>query len=102
MDSLESDALLQRVLDNVAKHGKYGEATDALHQCWLRAYGPPERLSVDAGPEFQGRFEQMCKIAGIVMGVVPPNAKWRAGLAERHGSIAKLMLLRFDETVILS
>ena len=43
----------------------------------------------------------MCKIAGIVMEGVPPNAKWRAGLAERHGAIAKLMLLRLNETVVL-
>ena len=77
-------------------------ATEAFHQTWLRAYGPPERLSVDAGGEFQGRFEEMCSIAGIEMDVVPPNAKWRAGLAERHGSIAKLMLLRMNETLVLT
>ena len=77
-------------------------ATEAFHQTWLRAYGPPERLSVDAGGEFQGRFEEMCSIAGIELDVVPPNAKWRAGLAERHGSIAKLMLLRMNETLVLT
>lgn len=31
----------------------------------------------------------------------PPDARWRAGLAKRHGSIAKLMLLRLNETVVL-
>ena len=35
------------------------------------------------------------------MDVVPPHAKWRAVLAERHGAIAKLMLLRLNETVVL-
>ena len=31
----------------------------------------------------------------------PQRAKWKAGLAEMHGAIAKLMLLRRNETVFL-
>ena len=41
-------------------------------------------------------------MAGILLDVVPPNAKWRASLSERHGSIAKLMLLRMNETLVLT
>ena len=64
---------------------------DCLHDKWLMAYGPMEELLLDQGPEF---FLELCELFGIQMTFVPLDAKHKMGKAERHGAIAKVMVLR--------
>ena len=46
------------------------------------------------GPEFGEKIETVAALFGMVHEVVPKGAKWRMGLAERHGAIVKLMMMR--------
>lgn len=53
-----------------------------------------ETLHVDGGPEYKGHFEALCRLYAIHLDVLPTGSKWKAGLAERHGAVLKLMVLR--------
>lgn len=53
----------------------------------------PAACQVDMGPEYHGRFLEVCQLLGIRVDVVGVSAKLKHGLSER-GAVAKLMLTR--------
>ena len=65
-------------------------------------HGPPKELSVDGGPEFRGKFPSLCQLYDIQLHVLPTSSKWKAGLAERHGAILKLIFLRMIHELALN
>ena len=76
-------------------------SANIFYDRWLSIFGPCDVVFVDGGPEFRGRFHRLCEMFGIVKEVLPTHAKWKAGLAERHGAVAKLMLLRVIQELCL-
>ena len=65
-----------------------------LRDSWFRAFGPPQVLMSDQGPEYQGAVEPLLRTFGVFHDMVPPSASWRMGLAERHGAVLKVMLMK--------
>ena len=68
-----------------------------LQDLWIASFGAPDLLVTDGGPEFGGEIETVAALFGMVHEVVPEGAKWRMGLAERHGAIVKLRMMRIHE-----
>ncbi|CAE7684103.1 TY5A [Symbiodinium sp. CCMP2592] len=69
-----------------------GDLTDReiLQDLWIASFG--DLLVTDGWPEFCGNIETVAALFGMVHEVVFEGAKWRMGLAERHGAIIKLMM----------
>ena len=64
-------------------------AADVLCRLWYDVFGPPDSLTTDGGTEFQGCLARLNELFGVQHDIVPDQAKWRLGHAERHGSIVK-------------
>ncbi|CAK9117104.1 unnamed protein product [Durusdinium trenchii] len=73
-----------------------------LRDGWIRAFGAPNVFMTDQGPEFQGQVESLLRTFSIYHDMVPPSASWRMGLAERHGSVLKLLVMKIikEKTII--
>ena len=73
-----------------------------LRDGWIRAFGAPNVLMTDQGPEFQGAVEGILRTFSVYPDMVPPSASWRMGLAERHGAVLKLMVMKIikEKTVM--
>ena len=69
-------------------------AADVLCRLWYDVFGPPDSLTTDGGTEFQGCLARLNELFGVQHDIVPDQAKWRLGHAERHGSIVKVMLMK--------
>ena len=85
----------------LSKNPSSSTSCDLLFDKWILTHGPMKELTVDGGPEFRGRFPTLCQLYDIKLNVLPTSAKWKAGLAERHGAIVKLMVLRMIHELTL-
>ncbi|CAE7373456.1 RE1 [Symbiodinium sp. CCMP2592] len=65
-----------------------------LKNYWVGVFGPPEVLMSDGGSEFAAETEGLLRAYDVFHELVPPAAKWRMGLAERHGAILKLLIMK--------
>ncbi|CAE7879281.1 unnamed protein product [Symbiodinium sp. KB8] len=65
-----------------------------LKNHWIGVFGPPEIVMTDAGAEFAKETESLLRAFDIQHDIVPPTAKWRMGLAERHGAVLKLLVMK--------
>ena len=65
-----------------------------LKNRWFSVFGPPEIFMTDAGTEYAGDVESLMRAFNVHHEVVPPGAKWRMGLAERHGAVLKLLAMK--------
>ena len=65
-----------------------------LKNYWVGIFGPPEVLMSDAGTEYASETESLMRAYDVFHEMVPPSAKWRMGLAERHGAILKLLVMK--------
>ncbi|CAE7341218.1 RE2, partial [Symbiodinium sp. KB8] len=65
-----------------------------LKNYWLAVFGPPEVLMSDAGSEYAAATESLLRAYDVYHEVVPPGTKWRMGLAERHGAVLKLLVMK--------
>eukprot|EP00439_Symbiodinium_sp_Y106_P055925 s5410_g7.t2 len=65
-----------------------------LKNYWVGVFGPPEVLMSDGGNEFAAETESLLRAYDVFHEVVPPAAKWRMGLAERHGAVLKLLIMK--------
>ena len=86
----------------LSKNPSSQTSCSVLFDRWVMVHGPMKKLSVDGGPEFRGRFPCLCQLYGIELNVLPTSAKWKAGLAERHGAILKLILLKMVHELVLN
>ena len=77
-------------------------SSDLLFDRWILIHGPMQRLTVDGGPEYCGQFPHLCALYDINLQVLPTSAKWKNGVAERHGSILKLIMLKMIHEMSLS
>ena len=84
-----------------SKNPSSGVSCDLLFDKWILIHGPMKKLTVDGGPEFRAKFPPLCALYNIDLSVLPTSAKWKAGLAERHGAILKLMFLRIIHELTL-
>lgn len=75
---------------------------DLLFDRWILMHGPMKKLTVDGGPEFRGYMPQLCRLYDINLEVLPTSAKWKNGLAERHGAILKLLVLKMVHELTLA
>ena len=85
----------------LSKNPSSASSCDLLFDKWILTHGPMKEISVDGGPEFRGRFPTLCQLYDVKLNVLPTSAKWKAGLAERHGAIIKLMMLRMIHELTL-
>jgi hypothetical protein len=65
-----------------------------LRDRWYLVFGPPDLLLTDGGLEFQGSMVRLNEMCGVQHDIVPDQAKWRLGHAERHGAIVKLLMMK--------
>ena len=65
-----------------------------LRDKWIAAFGPPQVLMSDGGSEFCGSLEALLRTFQVFHDMVPPTAHWRMAIAERHGAVLKLMLMK--------
>ncbi|CAE7756515.1 RE2 [Symbiodinium sp. CCMP2456] len=66
---------------------------------WIGVFGPPEIFMSDGGSEFAAETESLMRAYDVFHEVVPPTAKWRMGLAERHGAVLKLLTMKTIQAV---
>ena len=78
----------------VSKNPCSNTSSELVFERWILVHGPMETLYVDGGPEFKGQLEALCRLYAVHLEVLPVGYKWKAGLAERHGAVLKLMILR--------
>ena len=75
--------------------GKQSSA-QAVWQCfsdiWIRAFGAPEILLSDGGPEFDGEFSRRFEQLGVLQHVCDAESPWQNGRCERHGGLVKDLL----------
>ena len=88
------DGLTDYHIGDLTDRPDSGFAREILQDLWIASFGAPDLLVTDGGPEFCGEIETVASLFGMVHEVVPEGAKWRMGLAERHGAIIKLMMMR--------
>ena len=69
-------------------------AVDVLCRLWYDVFGPPDTLITDGGTEFQGSLARLNELFAVQHDVIPDQAKWRLGHAERHGAIVKVMMMK--------
>ena len=86
----------------LSKNPSSQTSVDLLFDRWIIVYGPMKELTVDGGPEFRGKFPALCQLYDVQLHVNPTSAKWKNGLAERHGSILKLLLLKMVQELVLT
>ncbi|CAE7425559.1 psaC, partial [Symbiodinium necroappetens] len=65
-----------------------------LKNYWIGVFGPPDVIMSDGGNEFAAETEGLLRAYDIFHEIVPPAAKWRMGLAERHGAVLKLLIMK--------
>eukprot|EP00435_Cladocopium_sp_Y103_P072057 s26_g39.t1 len=72
-------------------------AIQGLIQMWLSWAGAPSEMIVDAATEFNSEeFELFTQSHNIKVTTISVEAQFQNGKAERHGSILKSMLSKFD------
>ena len=69
-------------------------AAEVLCRLWYDVFGPPDVLITDGGTEFQGSLGRLNDLFAVQHEVVPDQAKWRLGHAERHGAVVKVMMMK--------
>ena len=73
---------------------------------WILKFGPPERLRVDNGREFNNDLlRDLCEGYGIRLCPTPPYSPWSNGVCERHNAILAEMVEKSqidDPTVTLN
>ena len=77
-------------------------SSDAIIQCiinmWFTWAGAPGEMIVDAGTEFNSEeFCQFTQQNNIKLSTISQEAQHQNGKAERHGSILKTMLTKFEK-----
>lgn len=72
---------------------------ELIRDRWIQVFGPPSILMSDQGSEFMGQLEPALKTFAVTHKVVPPTAHWRMALADRHGSVLKLMMMKIINQV---
>ena len=72
---------------------------ELIRDRWIQVFGPQSVLMSDQGSEFMGQLEPMLKTFAVMHEVVPPTAHWRMALAERHGAVLKLMMMKMVNEV---
>ena len=65
-----------------------------LREKWYLVFGTPEVVVTDEGREFKGAVVRLHELCGVLHELVPDQAKWRLGHAERHGAILKIILMK--------
>ena len=78
----------------VVKDANAHTTAELIRDRWIQIFGPPSVLMSDQGSEFMGQLEPVLKTFAVMHEIVPPTAHWRMALAERHGSILKLMMMK--------
>ena len=83
------DATTYQVLDFLENRTEEC-VTQALVRGWLRFFGAPDEMVVDAEGALRGvLFENLVAQSGIQLRFVPPDAHYQLGKCERHGQAAK-------------
>ena len=75
---------------------------ELLREKWFGVFGPPSTLMTDQGSEFQAQVEYLLRTFAVFHDLVPPTAHWRNSLAERHGAVLKILIMKIiqEQTVI--
>eukprot|EP00435_Cladocopium_sp_Y103_P038363 s129_g10.t1 len=71
-----------------------GWVAGVMREKWYDIFGPPDVLVTDGGSEFLGSVSRLNDIFAVQHDLVPDQAKWRLGHVERHGAIAKVMIMK--------
>ena len=87
------DGLTDYHIGDLTDRPDSGFAREILQDLWIASFGAPDLLVTDGGPEFCGEIETVASLFGMVHQVVPEGAKWRMGLAERHGAIMMMRMV---------
>ena len=88
------DATTYQVLEHLPDRSEE-TVTRALVGGWLRYFGCPDQMVLDAEGSFRGfKFETLMAQSGIQIRFVPPDAHYQLGKAERHGQAIKWMSRR--------
>ena len=66
-------------------------------EMWFSWAGSPSEMLVDAGTEFNSEeFAEFAQANNIKLTTISPEAQYQNGKAERHGSVLKTMLTKFE------
>ena len=65
-----------------------------LRDTWFTTFGPPTILMSDQGSGFHGVLGDFLQTFAVFHDMTPPTAHWRMALAERHGAVLKLMIMK--------
>ena len=66
-------------------------------EMWFSWAGSPSEMLVDAGTEFNSEeFAEFAQANNIKLTTISPEARYQNGKAERHGSVLKTMLTKFE------
>ena len=73
-----------------------------LWNTWIRVFGLPEVLVVDAGKEFSSRLMTLAASCGIVTHQIAARAPWQQGKTEGHGAHYKDLLEKARMEAVVS
>ena len=67
----------------------------AFEDGWFQFFGAPEQILADAeGGIRSNQFEDHMAYRGVAVRYIPPDARYQLGKAERHGAIARSIMMR--------
>ena len=65
---------------------------------WLSWAGPPNEVIADSTTEFNNpEFDQFLRQFNTKLTIIPPQAHWQLGQAERHGDVLQHMLSKYQD-----
>eukprot|EP00435_Cladocopium_sp_Y103_P016115 s3079_g4.t1 len=71
---------------------------DAFNTAWIRWAGPPKSVMFDSATEANSeKFAQYLQEMATSSYVIPTDAHWQLGRAERHGALLKHMITKYHE-----
>ena len=70
----------------------------AFNTAWIRWAGPPKSLMFDSATEANSeKFARFLQEMAVSSYVIPTDAHWQLGRAERHGAVLKHMISKYHE-----
>jgi len=76
------------------KDSTMNTVTKAFIDSWIKDKGIPERILTDGGPEFQGLFQELCKMMRVTKHTITPYHPQTNGVTEAKNKIFAAVLAK--------
>ena len=99
MNIIDDASLLQKL--SYLSDRTSAMAFQVLRDVWILPYGPMRELVTDCDGSFRGEtdFLKPLSVLGIQLKIIPADAHWQLGRAERHGYAIKTIMTKIIDSL---